>query len=179
MRAVQVLVSVLILIAIGCGALTLHPTAAQEATPAAMNAHPVVGAWVLDNNVDDPANPPEHVVFTADGLYIGVPAQGGNTIGVWAPTGERTAAITLVFFVPGEGGASGGRAIVRATVEVAADGQSFTAPYTLEIVTPDGAGSGQFGPATATGTRLAVEQMGTPAGPLSALFGQAPATPQP
>ena len=52
-------------------------TAAQDGTPAATLAgHPLVGAWVLNTNADDPANPPTLASFSADGIYTQVDAQG-------------------------------------------------------------------------------------------------------
>jgi hypothetical protein len=169
---------VLAVVLVGVSAVTGRATGAQEA-PAALDGQPLVGAWILDNNADDPANAPELVVFSGDGTYLGAPFDGGTTVGVWEPTGERTAAITLVFLTPGADGAFGGMATVRGTVEVAEDGLSFTAPYTLEFAEPGGGRSGEFGPATATGTRMAIEPMGTPVGSLNDLFGAMAATPSP
>ena len=81
-----------------------------------------------------------------------------------------------------EDGAFAGTFMIRAAVDVEPTGEAFTAEYTGEFVDPDGTGSGEYGPGTATATRLAVEAMGTPAGPLSVLFGEgeeAEATPTP
>ncbi|MFN8664124.1 MAG: hypothetical protein U0075_19700 [Thermomicrobiales bacterium] len=176
MRYSRMLVLLFVFVSLGMGALASQPAGAQEATPAAMSGHPLVGAWVLDGDVNDPANPPELIVFTADGLYIGSDAFGGNTVGVWEPTGARTGAITLAF--PATGGAlPGGMVHVRGTVEVAEDGQSFTAIYSLEVATPDGALTGEYGPGAAAGTRMVIEPMGEPRGPLAELFGPMQATP--
>ena len=60
---------------------------------------------------------------------------------------------------------------IRATVEVAADGQTFTGDYTIEADF-EGAPPGEFGPGSVTGTRIVVEPMGTPVGSLDDLFGQ-------
>ena len=155
-------------------------TTAQEATPTAMGGHPLVGAWLLDTNADDPANAPEVTIFTADGAYISVDAEGFPNHGVWEATGERTAGLTIVS--PGmEEDAFAGLFMVRASVEVDESGDSFTARYTGEFVDPAGTESGEFGPGTATATRIVVEAMGTPAGPLDVLFGEgeAAATPTP
>ena len=61
-----------------------------------MNGHPLVGTWLLDTNADDPANAPDVIVFTADGAYISVDAEGFPNHGVWEATGERTAGLTIV-----------------------------------------------------------------------------------
>lgn len=168
---------ILTAVSLGVG-LGYRPAVAQEATPAGMSGHPLVGAWMMDGDANDPANPLELIVFTADGLYIGADAFGGNTIGAWEPTGARTAVITLAFPLSG-GDAPGGLVQVRGTVEVAEDGQSFTAPYTLEVVGPGGARSGEYGPGAATGTRMVIEPMGEPRGTLAELFGSMSATPTP
>jgi hypothetical protein len=154
-------------------------TTAQEATPPALDGHPLVGTWLLDINADDPANPPEVTIFTADGAYLSVDAEGFPNHGVWEATGERTAGLTIVSPVMEETFA--GTFIVRASLEVDETGDSFTAQFTGEFVDPDGVESGEYGPGTATATRVEVEEMGTPAGPLEVLFGEgeAAATPAP
>ncbi|MFN8590145.1 MAG: hypothetical protein U0031_01705 [Thermomicrobiales bacterium] len=179
MRSSRIMVMMFVLFALGLGIVVHHPARAKESTPTVAGQHPLVGAWMLDGDVADPANPPEVVVFTADGLYIGADAFGGNTLGVWAPTGPRTAAITLAFPAIGSDGAPAGLVQVRGTVEVAADGQSFTAPYTLEIKPYDGSRSGEYGPGGATGTRMLIEPMGEPRGSLAELWASLQGTPVP
>ena len=61
--------------------------------------------------------------------------------------------------------------MIRGTVEVAEDGLSFTAPYTLEVVAPDGTRSGEHGVTTARGIRITIEDMGEPVGTLDELAG--------
>jgi hypothetical protein len=118
-------------------------------------------------------------VFTADGAYISVDAEGFPNHGVWEAAGERTAGLTIVS--PGmEEDAFAGTFVIRASIEVDETGEAFTAQYTGEFVTPDGTRTGEYGPGTATATRIEVEEMGTPAGPLEVLFEgeeQAAATP--
>ena len=134
-----------------------------------MNGHSLVGTWLLDTDADDPTNAPEVVVFTADGAYISVDAEGFPSLGVWEASGERSATLTLVS--PGmEEDAFAGTFMVRATIDVDETGDAFTAQYTGEFVEPDGTGTGEYGPGTATATRIAAEAMGTPAGPLEVLF---------
>ena len=179
MRRFRVPLSLIGLVLVGALALHIQSvTYAQDATPTATGGHPLVGTWLLDTNADDPANPPEVTVFTADGAYISVDAEGFPNHGVWEATGERTAGLTIVS--PGmEEDAFAGTFIVRASIEVDESGDSFTAQFTGEFVDPDGVESGEFGPGTATATRIAVEEMGTPAGPIEVLFGEeeAAATP--
>jgi hypothetical protein len=172
MRRFGLLLSVVAVLLLGVVALRLLPvTVAQEATPTAMTGHPLVGTWLLDTNADDPANAPDVVVFTADGAYISVDAEGFPSLGVWEASGERTATLTIVS--PGveeEDGAFVGTFMIRATGEVDETGDVFTAQYTGEFVEPDGTGTGEYGPGTATATRIAAEAMGTPVGPLEVLF---------
>ena len=119
-------------------------------------------------NANDPSNLQECIVFAAEGTVIAADPAGGATIGAWHPTGPTTAAVTLMAFAPGEGGAFGETIKLRGTVEIASDGQHVTAPYTTEVVGPDGVGSGQVGPMPASGTRIVIEAMGTPvSGPTS------------
>jgi hypothetical protein len=147
-------------------------TAAQDGTPAAgMAGHPLVGAWLLNTDVDDPGSRPSTLAsFSADGVYSQVDSSGDAGIGSWAATGPTTAEMTFHGLLPDEEG--GGMVTVRAAIEVAADGQTLTATYTLEFVGPDGTGTGQYGPGHVTGTRIAVEAMGTPAGSLADLESQ-------
>jgi hypothetical protein len=185
MRRFSLLLSVVAVMLLGGGALHFHPVAvAQEATPTAMTGHPLVGTWLLDVDADDPTNAPDVTVFTADGAYISVDAEGFPSLGVWEASGERSATLTIVS--PGleeeeEDGAFAGTFMVRATIDVDETGDAFTAQYTGEFVEPDGTGTGEYGPGTATATRIAAEGMGTPAGPLEVLFEEeeAAATPTP
>ncbi|MEA2596577.1 MAG: hypothetical protein QOF01_3046, partial [Thermomicrobiales bacterium] len=83
-------------------------------------------------------------------------------VGTWTATGERTASLTIVYHDVDEALTLRGTIIIRAAAEVSADGDSFTAPYTADFVAPDGTSGGEIGPATAVGTRIVVEPMGTP-----------------
>ena len=145
-------------------AMLAGATVAQDSSPAATGGHPVVGSWLVDTDADDPANPPSSITFHADGTYIEVDVDGVG-VGVWEPTGDRSAAGTFVYHQTDEGGAVSS-ATIRATIEVAPDGQSFSASYTLDLVGPDGTATGELGPGTATGTRRTVDPMGTPVAPL-------------
>ena len=83
------------------GALAVgSSTKAQEATPAAMAGHPLVGTWIVDRNPADPAEMPTTNVLTADGGLID-PAVGAA--GVWVATGERTADFSLIAISTGGG----------------------------------------------------------------------------
>lgn len=169
------------------------PPAAETAPAEPAGAPSLVGVWLLDTDADDPENAPEVAAFTADGVYVSVDAEQAASVGVWAATGDQTAVLTIVS--PGveddeededadedEGEGEGefaGTFTIRAAIEVDASGNSFTAQYTFEVVDADGTSSGQFGPGTATATRLTAEGPGEPVGPLSELFEQFEGTPAP
>jgi hypothetical protein len=167
-------VTVFALVVLSIGSLAFRPASAQEATPTARSEHPLVGAWALDRDTSHPTNPQQLVIVTADGLYFGVEYGGRTTAGVWEATGPRTAAITLRVTDSSQSVPFLGLAIIRGTVEVAEDGLSFTSPYTLEIVAPDGTSSGEHGVTTARGVRVTIEDMGDPVGTLEELESATP-----
>lgn len=149
-------------------ALLLAPAhGAAQATPA-MATHPLVGAWELQTQVNNPSNPPSVAVFHPDGTYYESDADGSDGAGTWQPTGPNTANLTIIFHGTDEKGNYVAKIKVRAAVTVDASGNSFTAPYTLEFISPDGKSTGQLGPVTATGTRIMAEAPGTPVGTVPA-----------
>ena len=107
-------------------ALVLHELAEVD------DGGAVVGSWLADTDTEEPSNPPSLLVFHADGTYVEV-NDGGAGAGAWAATGARTADLTIHFIEGGDGGLM----TIRAAVEVAADGQSLTAQYTIEFTGPD------------------------------------------
>ena len=153
---------------------------ATSSTPMSMAGNSLVGSWNANTNTADPTNPPSLFIFTADGIYAEVDADGSTAMGTWEATGANTANLTAYEHQTDEKGAFAGTLIIRAAVTVSADGKSFTAPYTLEWMMPDGTMSGQAGPGTAGGTKIAVEPMGTPTMTLQQLFQslQGQATPE-
>jgi hypothetical protein len=84
------------------------------------------------------------------------------------PTGPGSATVTFVDQIP-DGAGGFATEMVRALVEVAPDGQSFTAEFTVEL-SGGGFPEGQYGPGSVSATRVAAEPMGTPAGTLDDLF---------
>ena len=146
--------------------------AAQDATPADYSDHPLNGTWVIDSSPEDPANPLEMAVISSNGTMVETGADFTGA-GVWEPTGDTTA--TLTFSVLEQ---DGSRTIIRANIEVAADGQSFEAPYTFELIDPTGQSTGEVGPGVAEGTRMNVEAPGTPVGSFEEIFGEPEGTPE-
>ena len=170
MRPLVTLLSVLAVAFVGVIALGRGVTA-QDATPTAIEVHPFVGTWELDTDVNDPENLPELAIASADGSWLEVDPEGGTGVGSWESTGASTANLT-VWFMDAEEGEFTGTLLVRATVEVAADGMTATATYTSEFLSPDGTGTGQYGPGTAVAARRTADPMGEPLGTLEELFGQ-------
>ena len=141
--------------------------------------HPLVGTWLLDTDVDDPENPPEVDIFTADGGAIGVESGGSVTPGVWEATGDNTATVT--FMSPdGDEETYFGLFVVRASVEIDESGDAFSGTYTFDIVDPDGNATGEYGPGGVSGTRISAEAPGDPIGTFEDLFSlfEAEATPE-
>jgi hypothetical protein len=146
-------------------------TRAQDATPDPMTAmmamatHPIVGAWEWDNDPDHPGTEISYALFHADGTYVEIGTDGQVDLGVWEPTGERTADVTFFFADVEPDPAVVVRGVGKMAAEVDATGNAITAPFTFEARAADGTVpfSGQF---LALGTRLEVMPMvplGTPA----------------
>jgi hypothetical protein len=137
---------------------------AQEATPAslaAMATHPVVGAWRFSNEFAG-ATFPSLAIVHADGTYTEVLPDNSLLIGVWQPTGERTATLTIYShyllddkLVKGEG---------RVTLEVDQTGATMTEIGTFVGLFEDGS-IDVAAESRSTGTRLEVLRvvpLGTP-----------------
>lgn len=90
--------STLLLVAmvlVGGAALARPATSAQESSAAEMAAHPVVGLWRFSNVVGD-ATFPSLGIFHADGTYVeDYPDEASFSLGLWRPTGERSAEVTV------------------------------------------------------------------------------------
>jgi len=146
-------------------------TRAQDATPDVMTAkmatatHPIVGAWQWDNDPDNPGTQISYAVFHADGTAVEIGTGGGIDVGLWEPTGERTADVSFFFADVEPHPDVVVRGVGKMAAEVDATGNAITAPFTFEARAADGTVpfSGQF---LALGTRLEVMPMvplGTPA----------------
>ena len=169
-RALVMFLSVVVLLGsllVGGGTLV----AAQDTD---FSGHPLVGTWMLDTEPENPDAFPSQVIFSAEGGYVDVDAEGVVVIGGWEPTGDTTANLTITSSDPDVGVAT-----IRASIEVAPDGQSFTATYTFEILDPaTGEWSGEIGPGTAEGTRMVVEGPGTPSMSFEDFFATFEGTPE-
>lgn len=146
--------------------------AAQEIE---MAEHPARGSWTVASDPGDTEYSPRMMILSADGGAFFVSGYRYTGVGRWEPTGETTAAVTFTAVTDGPA-----QIVIRASVEVAADGQSFAGTFTDEFVfDPAGGGtSGEIGPGTTTGTRLAAEAPGTPAMTFEEFLPQPEGTPE-
>jgi hypothetical protein len=152
-------------------ATTARQASAQDASPAAIAGHPIVGTWIIDRNIPTTAEVPVVVVFTADGGFID-PNQG--VAGVWEATGPRSAAMTIIPF-PG-GRESTMYAVVRATWEIDEGGTTMRGPANVTVVAADGTvvATDEL---SSTATRLLVDPMENGGKPLAGFPTWTPAPP--
>ncbi len=143
---------------------------AQDAEPADLAGHPLVGAWVVDTNVDADADAPEIGIFTADGTAFGLGASRWVS-GAWEAADDATGAATLVGVFDANGG---GYVVLRGPHQVDADGNAWTCPCTFTVVAPDGTVL-DSGMATARGVRIPVETVDAAGMPLPGFPSWAPA----
>jgi hypothetical protein len=144
MRRIIMLSVVLILVGLSGLSRESLGTTAQEATPTNLAEHPIVGAWLI-MNANEPQTP-STAIFAADGTVTlaDVPSTHdpdlgvvflSTAIGVWEPTGERSAHVTFVQMNSDATGAYLGTLTVDGYPEVSADGQSWTDEGTQVHVT--------------------------------------------
>lgn len=114
---------------------------AQEATPAAMSTHPIVGSWLALLTGTGAAFAE---VFGADGSVVigfqptesGDPIAGadgitylGPGVGVWEPTGPHSVAITVIQTLSDSTGATLGTLTIDDYLDLSDDGQTFVADW--------------------------------------------------
>jgi hypothetical protein len=162
--------------AIATSAVESGTTATTEpSSTVGTEAHPIVGTWNTDSAVRNRSpwetlSGPGDVVFSADGTLVSLDSEDVS-LGVWEPTGPSTVALMFSGLIPVEElGIAGARITIRATHEVAPDGQSFSGDYTAELSGSEAMPTGEYGPDSVTGTRVVVEPMGTPVGPIEELW---------
>lgn len=129
------------------------------------NAHPVIGTW-LTQSANDPEEPPSVTSFQPGGGIIDIAPDGTTGLGTWTATGPANADASIWILD------DGGSAIIRISIEVSADGQTFSGTFTFEVFTQDGEATGQYGPGEVTAERLNAEGPGEPVGTLDDLFAE-------
>ena len=176
MRRLAVLASVLVVLTgLVAYARGTADTAAQDATPAAMADHPVVGGWRWEN-VTPEGTFVSYAVFHPDGTYVEASNFAGVAIGVWAATGERSAALTEVFqdIDPSVDGFAPGTGTVWVAVEVDETGNAISARAEVELRAPDGTVTFRGAGIELRATRLAVEPAPPVGAPLPGAWGDQP-----
>lgn len=134
---------------------------AQDATPMALDEHPLVGAWILDTDTENPDEPLTLATFFSDGVYVEHTVDGASGVGSWEATGPTTANMTFIAqFLPDEEEGAVVWVTVRAEIEVMDDGQRLSATYSVEFSSAD-TREDQIGPLSAEGERIAVEPIGS------------------
>jgi hypothetical protein len=173
MRRVSVLALVVVLAVaalFAAGAVGPDTAAQEDGTPAAPAGHPAIGTWVLTE--EDEA--PSITILHDDGTALDV-ASDGVLAGSWEATGPTTAELTFLGVFEEEG--FGATIQIRATIEVEAAGDTFTAPYSFTLVGADGTVL-DSGTGVVTATRLPVEAAETAGTPIAAVPTWVPAPPE-
>ncbi|MBA3416319.1 MAG: hypothetical protein H0U10_13940 [Chloroflexia bacterium] len=136
--------------------------------------HPANGSWTVETDPGDAEYSPRLMILSADGGAIFVSGYGNTGVGAWAPTSETTAAVTFTAVTNGPA-----QIVIRISLEVASDGQALTGTFTNEVqFDPAGGGtSGEIGPGTIGGARLAAEAPGTPTQTFAEFFALPAGTP--
>jgi hypothetical protein len=154
-RSTSILLAVALVIGMA-GVGLVGVTASQQATPAATSGHPLVGTWIIDPEIENPANPPSFDAFMADGTLVNIGSDGAS-VGSWEATGPRTAAFTFAGIVAGSGDAAA--FIIRGTLEVDETGEALTGLHSFTMVAADGVILASAEGGGAGGTRFHTEPM--------------------
>ncbi len=158
----RLITTTIVLTALLLGTVAAAPGVSAQAT----DDHPAVGVWLTDGSPDDTTDPLD-LMTVAPGGIVTIVLPDGTAYGPWAATGERSVDATFLASQNDPEAGLVGYATIRASIEVAEDGQSFTGTYTIEFPAAMAEAMGlplgqQVGPGTVTGQRIAVEPMGEP-----------------
>jgi hypothetical protein len=150
------------LVAVLATALVAPGALAQDPAPP-FEGHPFVGAWLVDTNTSYDSEPPSRLIVHPDGTLLQVD-QTTVAVGVWQPTADNTADLTIAAQVDvGDGRIA--TITLRAGVTLDPGGDAWTAEATVENLQATGSTSGQIGPIPAAATRIVVEPMAPTASP--------------
>ena len=125
----------------------------------------------LDRDVALGTDAPSVAVYTADGGLLD-PSQA--VAGAWRATGPRSAAWTLVAFLPG---GPAGYVVVRSTGEVEEGGDALDSAYSFTLVGADGAVLASGRGMSRYYSRLPIEPVEAEGAPLAGFPTWAPAPP--
>lgn len=127
---------------LGVALAAARPAAAQDAA-AEMAKHPIVGFWQLDSGPNPPTGRRfDFLLIHADGTHNdwnGLAA--GSALGIWRPTGERTADFLSIYLDtdPSTAAEAIGTATFRMTITVDDTGDAYTADGSLDLRDANGA----------------------------------------
>jgi hypothetical protein len=144
---------------------------AQDAASGERTAHPLVGTWMVDTNVDDDTDLPEIGIFTSDGSVFGLGATRWVS-GAWDVADDHTGDVTMAGVFDANGG---GYVVVRGPHQVDDTGDVWTCDCTFTVVAPDGTVIAS-GSAPARATRLPVESVEAAGQPLAGFPTWSPVT---
>src|SRR4051794_19508119 len=170
MRSKAIVLSVVALSGLALAGLSDAGVSAQAAATGGRAAHPLVGTWMVDTNVDVDTDLPEVGIFTSDGSVFGLGATRWVS-GSWEAADDHTGDATMAGVFDANGG---GYVVVRGPHQVDDIGDAWTCPCTFTVVAPDGTVL-DSGSATARGTRLPVESVEAAGQPLAGFPTWAPA----
>jgi hypothetical protein len=136
-------------------AVTARSATAQDTSDTA--SHLLAGVWQWNASPERPEQP-SFAIFHADGSYTEWQMVAGQSIGIWRPTGERTADLLFVFT---DGDPSlevyqPGIVTFMYAIELDETGDAFTAEGTIDVRDPGGMQIGTF-PFDRPATRLTFE----------------------
>ena len=146
-------------------------TSAQDATPASLEGHPLIGTWMVDTDIATDTDLPEVGIFTSDGSVFGLGATRWVS-GAWEATDGSTGSVTMAGVFAADGG---GYAVLRGLHVVDETGNAWSCDCTFTIVAPDGSVVAS-GMATAHATRLPIESADAVGSPLAGFPTWTPAT---
>jgi hypothetical protein len=165
MRQLIICLSLALVVLLGLVATMGRIANAQESTPTVMADHPVVGGWHWENDMGDGTSLFTYAAFHPDGTYVESFGADGTDIGVWKPTGPRTADLTLYSADVDPDPDVTVPVVSRLAIAVDETGNAIAAEGTYQGLGEDGAVLFS-GPGIAQGTRLEVLPVippGTPA----------------
>jgi hypothetical protein len=158
-------------------AATTHYASAQEATPAAMAGHPLVGTWAVmapDGVIPQIHGPDGSVVVSSPLSYVD-PMLGltfrSPALGRWEADGERSGHFAVLEALSDPSGAFIGTLLFEGGIEVSADGQTWVGGGStpLRVIVRDAANNVTFDqvlsggpPVTATRIGATVESVVLP-----------------
>jgi len=128
----MVAAALFLLLAIAGGG-TAAFAAAQDATPASLSDHPIVGTWILVADGE-----PSVTAFTSDGIVIDTEMNGDPGLGSWRASDEDSAEMTMIIQSTYPEFGFSGTVVVRGVADVGSDGDSLSVAYSVTGISHDG-----------------------------------------